>query len=83
MRPQWNDAEMHSVAHEKHVGRRQQQGRVISNLSSRSAVMQKPLSPAAEVSLLLQEAISLDNLSQMYECWSALDQAQWDHHGLF
>ena len=31
----------------------------------------EPLTPAKQVSMLLREATSLDNLSQMYEGWSA------------
>ena len=63
---------LHGVAHAQHAAggssraRHQHPERQSSSLAG-----QEPLSPAAQVSVLLREATSLDNLSQMYEGWSA------------
>ena len=62
-------AKLHGTAHAPGVSSRARQHRPERQGSSLEG--QEPLSPAAQVSLLLREATSLDNLSQMYEGWSA------------
>ena len=65
-------AKLHGVVRAQHApggssrARHQQPERQSSSLAGQTA-----LTPAAQVSILLREATSLDNLSQMYEGWSA------------